>query len=165
MKEDDNNLKIKDVKPIDLDKCERMKKIIRYYKMSQTELAERLDVNQSNLSAILRGKRPCGRIMDDKFLLSFPEINKEWLLTGEGSMLNEGYTMFEPVGVAVSSSPEKTETEKENVILKAQLAEKEKMITILEQQLAELNTINKGLMTTLTNVVTSSVANKKSVEE
>lgn len=165
MKEDDNNLKIKDIKPIDLDKCERMKKIIRYYKMSQTELAERLEVNQSNLSAILRGKRPCGRIMDDKFLLSFPEINKEWLLTGEGSMLNEGYTTFEPVGVAVSSSPEKTETEKENVILKAQLAEKEKMITILEQQLAELNTINKGLMTTLTNVVTSSVANKKSVEE
>ena len=163
MKEDDNNLKIKDVKPIDLDKCERMKKIIRYYKMSQTELAERLDVNQSNLSAILRGKRPCGRIMDDKFLLSFPEINKEWLLTGEGSMLNDGYTTFEPVGVATPMSPTAmTETEKEVVLLQAKLEEKEKMITILEDQLKKLNDMHRDLLATFTNVVT---ANAKKVVE
>ena len=166
MKEDDNNLKIKDVKPIDLDKCERMKKIIRYYKMSQTELAERLEVNQSNLSAILRGKRPCGRIMDDKFLLSFPEINKEWLLTGEGSMLNEGYSTFEPVGLATPMSPiAMTETEKEVVLLQAKLEEKEKMIDLLKQQLEELNNINKGLMTTLTNVATSRTSTKKVADE
>lgn len=163
MKEDDNNLKIKDVKPIDLDKCERMKKIIRYYKMSQTELAERLEVNQSNLSAILRGKRPCGRIMDDKFLLSFPEINKEWLLTGEGSMLNEGYTTFEPIGVATPMSPTAmTETEKEVVLLQAKLEEKEKMITILEDQLKKLNDMHRDLLATFTNVVT---ANAKKVVE
>ena len=102
----------------------------------------------------------------DKMLRVFPELNREWVLTGEGSMLNEGYTTFEPVGLATPMSPiAMTETEKEVVLLQAKLEEKEKMIKILEQQLAELNTINKGLMTTLTNVVTSSVANKKSVEE
>lgn len=98
--------------------------------------------------------------------LNYPELNREWLLYGEGSMLNEGYTTFDPVGLATPMSPTAmTETEKEVVLLQAKLAEKEKMIKILEQQLTELNTINKGLMTTLTNVVTSSVANKKSVEE
>ena len=160
MKDEDNSLSIKEVKPIDLDKCDRMQKIMRYYKMSQTQLADKLEVNQSNLSAILRGKRPCRRIMDDKFLLSFPEISKEWFLRGEGEMLNEGYTTFDPVGVATPTAPN---LEKEIVILKAQLEEKEKMIKLLEQQLAELNTINKGLMTTLTNIVTSGVSNKNAM--
>lgn len=166
MKEGDNNLKIRDIKPIDLDKCERMQKIIRYYKMSQTELAERLDVNQSNLSAIIRGKRPCGKIMDDKFLLSFPEINREWFLTGTGDMLNEGYTTFDPVGVATPTTPTAmAETEKEVVLLKAKLEEKEKMIELLKQQLEELNNINKGLMTTLTNVATSRTSSQKVADE
>lgn len=160
MKEGDNNLKIRDIKPIDLDKCERMQKIIRYYKMSQTELAERLDVNQSNLSAIIRGKRPCGKIMDDKFLLSFPEINREWFLTGTGDMLNEGYTTFDPVGV-----PTAPNLENEIILLKAKLEEKEKMIELLKQQLEELNNLNKGLMTTLTNVATSRTSAKKVAEE
>lgn len=162
MKEGDNNLKIRDIKPIDLDKCERMQKIIRYYKMSQTELAERLDVNQSNLSAIIRGKRPCGKIMDDKFLLSFPEINKEWFLTGEGDMLNEGYTTFDPVGVATPTAPN---LENEIILLKAKLEEKEKMIELLKQQLEELNNLNKGLMTTLTNVATSRTSSQKVADE
>lgn len=157
MKEDDNNLKIKDVKPIDLDKCERMKKIIRYYKMSQTELAERLDVNQSNLSAILRGKRPCGRIMDDKFLLSFPEINKEWLLTGEGSMLNEGYTTFEPVGLATPTAPN---LENEIKILQTQLELKEQLIDSLQAEVNTLKDMNKQLLQAITKSIESNTQQK-----
>lgn len=141
---------------------QRLMKFMSYREMSASRFERMCGLSNGYFNK-LRNAPGLDKI--DKMLRVFPELNREWVLTGEGSMLNEGYTTFEPVGVAVSSSPEKTETEKENVILKAQLAEKEKMITILEQQLAELNTINKGLMTTLTNVVTSSVANKKSVEE
>ena len=96
----------------------------------------------------------------DKMLRVFPELNREWVLTGEEPMLNDGYTTFDPVGVATPTAPN---LEKEIVILKAQLEEKEKMIKLLEQQLAELNTINKGLMTTLTNIVTSGVSNKNAM--
>mgnify|MGYP003294168347 CR=1 FL=1 len=110
--------------------------------------------------AIIRGKRPCGKIMDDKFLLSFPEINKEWFLTGVGDMLNEGYTTFDPVGV-----PTAPNLENEIILLKAKLEEKEKMIELLKQQLEELNNLNKGLMTTLTNVATSRTSTKKVAEE
>ena len=97
---------------------------------------------------------------------AFPQLNTEWLLTGEGSMLNEGYTTFEPVGLATPMSPiAMTETEKEVVLLQAKLEEKEKMIDLLKQQLEELNNINKGLMTTLTNVATSRMSAKKVADE
>ena len=102
----------------------------------------------------------------DKMLRVFPELNREWVLTGEGSMLNEGYTTFEPVGLATPMSPTAmTETEKEVVLLQAKLEEKEKMIDLLKQQLEELNNINKGLMTTLTNVATSRTSAKKVADE
>lgn len=141
---------------------QRLMRFIKSEKISQGKFERMCGMSNGYLCNI---KQSIGSSKILSISKAFPQLNTEWLLTGEGSMLNEGYTTFDPVGVAAPSSPEKTETEKENVILKAQLAEKEKMIKILEQQLAELNTINKGLMTTLTNVVTSSVANKKSVEE
>ena len=99
----------------------------------------------------------------DKMLRVFPELNREWVLTGEGSMLNEGYTTFEPVGLATPMSPTAmTETEKEVVLLQAKLEEKEKMITILEDQLKKLNDMHRDLLATFTNVVT---ANAKKVVE
>lgn len=99
----------------------------------------------------------------DKMLRVFPELNREWVLTGEGSMLNEGYTTFDPVGLATPMSPiAMTETEKEVVLLQAKLEEKEKMITILEDQLKKLNDMHRDLLATFTNVVT---ANAKKVVE
>ena len=157
MKEGDNNLKIRDIKPIDLDKCERMQKIIRYYKMSQTELAERLDVNQSNLSAIIRGKRPCGKIMDDKFLLSFPEINREWFLTGVGDMLNDGYTTFDPVGVATPTAPN---LENEIKILQTQLELKDKLIDSLQTDVNMLREMNQKLLQAITKSIESQAQQK-----
>lgn len=142
---------------------QRLMRFIKSEKISQGKFERMCGMSNGYLCNI---KQSIGSSKILSISKAFPQLNTEWLLTGEGSMLNEGYTTFEPVGLATPMSPTAmTETEKENVILKAQLAEKEKMIKILEQQLAELNTINKGLMTTLTNVVTSSVANKKSVEE
>lgn len=98
----------------------------------------------------------------DKMLRVFPELNREWVLTGEEPMLNEGYTTFDPVGVATPTAPN---LENEITLLKAKLEEKEKMIELLKQQLEELNNLNKGLMTTLTNVATSRTSAKKVAEE
>ena len=93
--------------------------------------------------------------------LNYPELNREWLLYGEGSMLNEGYTTFEPVGVATPASPN---LENEIILLKAQLEEKEKMIALLQKQLAELNELHRALMSAFTNVVASGATNKKVAE-
>ena len=95
--------------PIDVEKLDRIKRLMKFYDLSQTSLSERLGVMQSNVSAILNGKRPCGKSMDAKFLLAFPEINKSWFLDGTGEMLNEDYTSFNPIAVPKAISKEEEE--------------------------------------------------------
>ena len=97
----------------------------------------------------------------DKMLRVFPELSREWVLTGEEPMLNEGYTTFDPVGVATPTVPN---LENEIILLKAQLEEKEKMIALLQKQLAELNELHRALMSAFTNVVASGATNKKVAE-
>lgn len=65
---------------------ERLNTIMAYYGLSQTQFAKRIGLRQPNLSAILKGDRPCGEGVVNKILLSF-DISKSWLLTGEGNML------------------------------------------------------------------------------
>lgn len=162
MEEDDNRLNIRDLSDENKAKAERIEKVLKFYRLTKSEMSDKLDIHQSNLSKILLGKRPIGKSMDAKFLLAFPDINRSWYLTGEGDMLNEGYTTFDPVGVATPTAPN---LENEIILLKAKLEEKEKMIELLKQQLEELNNLNKGLMTTLTNVATSRTSAKKVAEE
>ena len=162
MEEDDNRLNIRDLSDENKAKAERIEKVLKFYRLTKSEMSDKLDIHQSNLSKILLGKRPIGKSMDAKFLLAFPDINRSWYLTGEGDMLNEGYTTFDPVGVATPTAPN---LENEIILLKAKLEEKEKMIELLKQQLEELNNLNKGLMTTLTNVATSRTSSQKVADE
>lgn len=68
------------------DLISRIRAIMDYYGLSQSEFARRIAMRQPNLSGILRGERPCGQGVLNKILLSF-DINADWLLTGEGDML------------------------------------------------------------------------------
>ena len=142
---------------------QRLMRFIKSQKISQGKFERMCGMSNGYLCNI---KQSIGSAKILSISKAFPQLNTEWLLTGEGSMLNEGYTTFEPVGVVgtAASTPTMSEAEKENVILKAQLEEKEKMIKILESQLAELNRAHRELMTTFANVVTASVATKKSAE-
>ena len=142
---------------------QRLMKFMSYREMSASRFERMCGLSNGYFNK-LRNAPGLDKI--DKMLRVFPELNREWVLTGEGSMLNEGYTTFEPVGLATPMSPTAmTETEKEVVLLQAKLEEKEKMIDLLKQQLEELNNINKGLMTTLTNVATSRTSVKKVADE
>lgn len=142
---------------------QRLMKFMSYREMSASRFERMCGLSNGYFNK-LRNAPGLDKI--DKMLRVFPELNREWVLTGEGSMLNEGYTTFEPVGLATPMSPiAMTETEKEVVLLQAKLEEKEKMIDLLKQQLEELNNINKGLMTTLTNVATSRTSAKKVADE
>ena len=69
----------------------RIKTIMDYYGLTQSEFARRIAVRQPNLSAILKGERTCGTGVLNKILLSF-DIRRDWLLTGEGEMLKSNET-------------------------------------------------------------------------
>ena len=66
----------------------RIKEIMNKFGLNQTSFSEKVGLKQPNLSKILSGERPCGEAIVNKITLSF-DINKNWLLTGEGNMLKE----------------------------------------------------------------------------
>lgn len=70
------------------DKILRIREMMFMFNLNQSEFADKIGINQSNFSAILKGKRPCGNGVTDKIKLSFPEINDKWLDRGEGNMLS-----------------------------------------------------------------------------
>lgn len=66
---------------------ERLKALIKHYELSVNAFAIRIGYNQSNLSKILAGKRDFNNNLENAICREFPEINRRWLLTGEGDMI------------------------------------------------------------------------------
>ena len=67
---------------------ERIKKFMDHKSVSPGDLASATGVQRSNISHILNGRNKPGAAFIEKFLLSYPEINARWFLTGEGEMIN-----------------------------------------------------------------------------
>lgn len=67
---------------------ERIKKYIEYKGISAGDLSASLDVQRSNISHILNGRNKPGAAFIEKLLLTFPDLNARWLLTGQGKMTN-----------------------------------------------------------------------------
>ena len=66
---------------------DRIKQYMDYKSISAGELSTRLDVQRSNISHILNGRNKPGASFIEKLLISFPDLNARWLLTGEGDMI------------------------------------------------------------------------------
>ena len=64
----------------------RIKEIMAYFGYNQASMAKVTDIKQPNLSAILKGKRACDDGIINKICISL-DIQRDWLLTGEGDML------------------------------------------------------------------------------
>lgn len=58
----------------------KIKEIMEYYRLNQTELSAKTGIPQTNISEMLRGKRGCGDINLAKIGKAFPEINPLWLI-------------------------------------------------------------------------------------
>lgn len=70
-----------------MDIIERIELIMNQFNLTQTKMANKIGIKQPNLSAILNHKRPCDEGITNKILLAFPDINRLWLITGEGDMI------------------------------------------------------------------------------
>ena len=69
---------------------DRIKYYMDYKSISAGELSSLLDVQRSNISHILNGRNKPGAAFIEKMLLSFPDLDARWLLTGEGNMVENG---------------------------------------------------------------------------
>lgn len=66
---------------------QRLEKVLETLGINRSSLIDELKFPSSNLSLIIKGKRDIPRKLLDGLSNWKPEINIEWLLTGEGQML------------------------------------------------------------------------------
>ena len=83
---------------------DRISQIIQHEKLTNAEFAEKIGVSASSLSHILGGRNNPSLEVVMKIHKTFPYVNLEWLLYGEGSMENQSAP--EPVGIALSETLE-----------------------------------------------------------
>lgn len=62
----------------------RLKKIMEYYNLSASALAERIDFNRSSISHLISGRNKPSLEFVLKILENFSEVNWEWLVFGNG---------------------------------------------------------------------------------
>ena len=66
---------------------ERLSELLINKNISQQEIAISLGTSQPNVSAMCKGYRTISKKTIVKLSTIFPDLNVDWLLTGEGSML------------------------------------------------------------------------------
>ncbi len=66
---------------------DRLESILQHYKLNSSKLAEMIDVQRSGISHILSGRNNPSYDFLVSILDAFPEINANWLLTGNGNMI------------------------------------------------------------------------------
>jgi transcriptional regulator with XRE-family HTH domain len=82
---------------------ERIKQFMDYKALNAADLADTIGVQRSNVSHVVNGRNNPSSSFIEKLLLTFPELNARWLITGEGDMVSQS---DEPVKV------EKVETKR-----------------------------------------------------
>ena len=65
----------------------RIKAVLAYSNMTETQFAKRLGVTQSSLNRTMRGATEIQFKLINAILTEFDEISAEWLMRGEGPML------------------------------------------------------------------------------
>jgi len=68
---------------------DRLKLILQEYGLNSSRLAEILGVQRSGISHILSGRNKPGFDFIRSVLHQFPDIDANWLITGEGAMIKQ----------------------------------------------------------------------------
>lgn len=109
----------------------------RFKGLSQKAFAERCDLEQGNITQMEKGTEPKQSNIT-KLITGFPDLSADWLLLGNGPMLRDGRSL-EPAAPAAPTpgltSGAATIAEAENVLLRQQLADKDRQMAKLTEML------------------------------
>jgi DNA-binding XRE family transcriptional regulator len=67
------------------DFVKRLEKILRYYDLSASVFADKINVQRSSISHLLSGRNKPSLEFVLKVIKTFPEVNLYWLLNGKGT--------------------------------------------------------------------------------
>jgi len=110
---------------------DRIIQFLRENNLTSTKFADVIGVQRSSISHILSGRNKPSYDFIEKMLLSYPEINAQWLITGKGEMLLNQPSLFksEPkIAEKPLSSPESNIQNSSNTLSEIRETEKEKEI-------------------------------------
>jgi len=96
---------------------ERILAILKQKNLSPSQFADEIGVQRSSISHLISGRNNPSLEFIQKILSRFPEVNPEWLLSGNGSMSRNGIRQVEipnPEGT-LFEVPTEVETEKKDV--------------------------------------------------
>lgn len=114
-----------------MDSADRLRLLIDTYKMSARGFAIKCGIPQQTFDGQLKRKRAVGIETISAIAVTFPEVSRDWLLLGEGEMLNK---------------PNAKESERVNLLLdtiatlQKSLNAKEDAIVALNERIAQLET-------------------------
>lgn len=119
---------------------ERIGKVVTWlkysgYGLSNLEISKKLGYNKSAFSQILNGKVPVSSQFINKLSSANPDINKDWIRTGEGEMLKSKKQELQDSPISVTGDYFKGV--RDNV----------DKVTLLEQLLSQYMSENKELKT------------------
>lgn len=102
----------------------RLQQFLELEQLTPSRLADMLGIQRSSISHILSGRNKPGYDFLNKFILKFPQISAEWLISGKGKPYKEQNTPSTPENPVIfqekdNSSPEiqdetQAEAEKED---------------------------------------------------
>ena len=82
---------------------ERISKVISYSELSSSEFADEIDVQRSNISHITSGRNKPSLDFLIKIKERFPELQWDWLITGQGEMIKS--PEMEPTPITQKPTP------------------------------------------------------------
>ncbi len=123
------------------DELKNQRKVYTY-----ADLARTLDVPRGDLSQMMSGKRKVSKRCVSNLLANFPEINEDWLLTGEGEMLKDTSAIADNHSISIAGEEIKennirVNTDETIASLIAEVAAQRRLTEIALKQNSELITL------------------------
>ena len=86
---------------------QRLRKVVNELKnqrkvYSDADFARIVNIPRGDLSQMMSGKRKVSKRCVSNLLAEFPEINEEWLMTGEGEMLKNTSAVAESHSISIA---------------------------------------------------------------
>jgi hypothetical protein len=117
---------------------QRLGQVISHSGKSVNQFAVELGDRPDKYYNVIKGRSNPSWEMIENVIRAYPEVDGNWLLKGEGDMLlNPGNTPPEPTagGALETPGPGKAQPEGREELLLQMIADKEKIIKLLEKQI------------------------------
>ena len=135
---------------------DRFVKYMNYKGLNDNQVTTQCDLSVGLIGKARKGRSDIGRKAIEKILANYPDINRVWLLTGEGEMLKSSSSSGDIVitntngnGNAVGGSSVSTSSE-ELAVLRAETKMQKEQIERLYKQIEKLEAQNEKLLNAIT---------------